>query len=222
MKKKEFRISSIKRLKKIALKEKYSRDRYIFLRLSELIGFLRPKSILLYSAMDIEFDTHKLINKCRREGIKVYLPFMGEISFKMVEYRLPLIEKKFGIYEPISLNYKFPKIDLAIVPVVGVDKSLRRVGFGKGMYDRFFENNSRVFIVFVQRSLCFSEDIVTQDHDIKANLIITPEKIIIKGDRDVNRADSSRSGFSFSCRFGSIFGSKKVKCCQLQNPCRAS
>ena len=30
-------------------------------------------------------------------------------------------------------------IDIAIVPAVGVDGNLQRIGFGKGMYDRFFE-----------------------------------------------------------------------------------
>lgn len=60
-------------------------------------------------------------------------------SFKMVPFRLPLKKKKFGIYEAGNSLRDIKNIDVAIVPVVGVDGNLQRVGFGKGMYDRFFE-----------------------------------------------------------------------------------
>ena len=63
---------------------------------------------------------------------------MDGVSFKMVPLRLPLERKAFGIYEPRASHRKINLIDVAIVPAVGVDGSLRRIGFGKGMYDRFF------------------------------------------------------------------------------------
>ena len=59
--------------------------------------------------------------------------------------------------------------------IVGVDTTLKRVGFGKGMYDRFYEKENRYIkkTVFVARELCYSKEIITDDYDVKADMIIT-------------------------------------------------
>ena len=99
---------------------------------------------------------------------------MYKDSFKIVKYRLPLEKKKFGIKEPKNSFSISPKIDLAIVPIVGVDKLSKRVGFGKGMYDRFFAKlGYKPKIVFTQLELCKSKEILSDDYDIKSDYIIT-------------------------------------------------
>ena len=82
-------------------------------------------------------------------------------SFKMVSYRLPLKKKKFGIYEAGNTIRNIKKIDIAVVPVVGVDGRLQRVGFGKGMYDRFFEKlEKKMYSINVKdKSLIFNTDL---------------------------------------------------------------
>ena len=84
------------------------------------------------------------------------------------------LEKRFGIKEPNNSFFKARKIDLAIVPVVGIDKLGKRIGFGKGMYDRFFDSlNYKPTTVFTQLVLCKSEKILSDNYDIQANYIIT-------------------------------------------------
>ena len=98
-------------------------------------------------------------------------------SFRLVKYRLPLERKKFGIKEPKdSKQYRVKTLDMAIVPIVGLDITQRRVGFGKGMYDRFFEQENRYIkqTVFIARELCYSKEIITDKYDIQADIIITP------------------------------------------------
>jgi 5-formyltetrahydrofolate cyclo-ligase len=98
-------------------------------------------------------------------------------SFRLVKYRYPLRVKRFGIKEPNdSKQYRKKQIDIAVVPIVGMDASYRRVGFGKGMYDRFFEKETENIkkVVFVARELCFSKEIVTDRYDIKADIVIVP------------------------------------------------
>jgi len=60
-----------------------------------------------------------------------------------------------------------------------MDITRRRVGFGKGMYDRFFEKEIKNIkkIVFVARDLCYSKSIVTNHYDIKADIIVTSEGV---------------------------------------------
>jgi len=95
-------------------------------------------------------------------------------SFKIIKYRLPLQKKKFGIKEPNNSFLKPRQLDLAIVPIVGVDAVYKRIGFGKGMYDRFFDRLSyKPTLVFTQLILCKSDKFLSESYDIQADYIIT-------------------------------------------------
>jgi 5-formyltetrahydrofolate cyclo-ligase len=64
---------------------------------------------------------------------------------------------------------------------VGIDVTQRRVGFGKGMYDRFFHSTQKkVFMIFVQRESCSTKEFVCDTYDIKCDLYITPTKTVKK------------------------------------------
>ncbi len=140
----------------------------------ELFG-KKIKTILLYWSIDSEPDLRDLLFWLRRRGVEVYLPFMEGESFKMVPFRYPMRKKRFNIYESGNTYRDINKIDLAIVPVVGVDNIMRRIGFGKGMYDRFFERLiDKPEIIFVQSKPCISTIPLCQNHDISTDLLITP------------------------------------------------
>ena len=133
------------------------------------------ESVLAFWPLGMEPDIRSAIAALRRNK-KVYMPFMEDDSFKMVPFRLPLTQKQFGIYEPGNTNLKIKKIDVAIVPAVGVDGEGRRIGFGKGMYDRFFARlKHRPYIIFVQSKLCNTSKYICDEYDIKADLLITPD-----------------------------------------------
>lgn len=170
----DFRKSCIKRLEFVSRFSKTKTDKKIVDNLYKIIHNLRAKKVLLYLPMGMEVDILPLIKRLRREKkVGVYVPFMVEDSFKVVKYRLPLIKKRFGIKEPNN-SYLKTKIDVAIVPVVGIDGAFKRIGFGKGMYDRFFyrlKNNPTK--IFVQRTLCKTPRIITDHYDIQADYIIT-------------------------------------------------
>jgi 5-formyltetrahydrofolate cyclo-ligase len=132
------------------------------------------KNILFFIPMKNEVDIHWVLKRLRREKKNIFVPFMEDLSFKMVKYQLPLIKKKFSILEPVNKQKALVKIDLAVVPVVGVDSTFRRIGFGKGMYDRFFAKlNYKTKVVFVQLKPCYSKVVLTENHDIKADLFIS-------------------------------------------------
>jgi 5-formyltetrahydrofolate cyclo-ligase len=125
--------------------------------------------------METEVNIMPLILRLRREKRAILVPFMEGESFRLVKYRLPLKRKKFGIKEPkYSNKYRRKDIDIAIVPILGRDSTNRRVGFGRGMYDRFFENTKYNIkrVVFVSRLDCISKEIITNSYDIEADYII--------------------------------------------------
>ena len=177
MKKKHFRVHCLKRLKKESGTGCYKKDKVVLQRLYQLIVESHAQKIMLYLPMKTEVNLYPLIRQLRKEKRELYVPFMEGKSFRVVKYRYPLEKKRFGIKEPKnSRQYRNKKLDIAIVPIVGLDITHRRVGFGKGMYDRFFEKEIKNInkTVFVARELCYSKEIVTDDYDVKADMIIVP------------------------------------------------
>ena len=170
----DFRKSCIKRLEFVSRFSKNKTDKKIVDNLYKIIQHLQAKKVLLYIPMGMEVNVLPLIKRLRREKkVEVYVPFMFEESFKVVKYRLPLVKKRFGIKEPNN-SFVDVKIDMAIVPIIGIDGAYKRIGFGKGMYDRFFYRlNYQPTKVFVQRELCETSQIITDHYDIQADYVIT-------------------------------------------------
>jgi 5-formyltetrahydrofolate cyclo-ligase len=172
-----FRAHCLKQLKKASGSGAYLKDKKVLKVLYKQIVESKAQNIMLYLPLKMEVNMYPLIMRLRKEKKNLYVPFMEGASFRLVKYRLPLRKKQFGIKEPLdSKQYRIKQIDIAIVPTVGVDVTYRRVGFGKGMYDRFFEKNKKNIkqVVFVARELCYSKEVVTDHYDVKADKIFTP------------------------------------------------
>lgn len=177
MTKDDFRQKCLERLRYKSRFTKIKKNIKISLNIKKLIKLHKPKKILLYLPLKNEVDLRKLILELNKDKkYQVYVPFMYGDSFIPVPYRLPLYKKKFGIYEPnfSSMQLKRIDIDMMVVPIVGVDKTYRRVGFGAGMYDRFYEKlQKKPIVVFTQLTLCKTNSVITQKHDIGPDYIIT-------------------------------------------------
>lgn len=177
MDKQQFRRGCLKRLKNSPPFLKYAKDKKISLKIKTILEKEKPKSILFYLAMDLEVNLHSLMQTYQKKS-QVFVPFIEEESFKMVEYRLPLEKNSFGIYEPKAHNLAQKDVDLIIVPVVGIDRNMQRVGFGKGMYDRFFAKlHKKPIVIFVQREACMSPYKVCDNYDIKCHYYVTSKEI---------------------------------------------
>jgi len=197
--KSEFRLHSRAKLTK--LHNAYSRDKMLSKQILERLKKFKIHAVLLYIPLKIEVDMRKIITICRRK-YQVFVPFMEGVSFKVVRYRLPLYTKRFNIKEPQNSFAVKPKIDLAIVPIIGVDGAFKRIGFGKGMYDRFFDTlATKPTVVFVQRELCMTQTLLGEEHDIGADIYLTPYYTIIQRGHDGLRITSGRSsGSKRRCR----------------------
>ena len=87
----------------------------------------------------------------------------------------------FGIAEPVD-TVKAEKIDVCVTPLAAADKQLRRVGYGKGYYDKFFAVNDCVKI-----GVCFSaqvsqKEIETESTDVPLDILVT-EKGVLKREK---------------------------------------
>lgn len=172
--KSEFRKSCLSKLKFSAQFTKLKKNSEICKKLENIIRTYGVKNVLLYLPLKFEVDVRPLITTLRKESkCRVFIPFMKNESFVPVPFRFPLKTKKFNLKEP-SFSSLQPKIELAIVPVVGIDGDNRRIGFGKGMYDRYFEKlRHKPIMVFTQLELCKTTQLLGEIHDIKADIVIT-------------------------------------------------
>jgi len=183
-------------------------EKKIIHNIALVLKILKQKNILSFIPLHSEPNILKFMNKTR--SIYNYqVPFMEDVSFKSVEYRMPLARKRFNLYEsPNSFNSK-SKIDIAIVPIIGVDGNFKRIGFGAGMYDRFFDRlKYKPIIIFTQLTECFTKAKICNTFDIRADIIITPKKVIYIrkkygnyiGINRRNLCNSSRDDRFFSCK----------------------
>ena len=182
MDKKSFRLECMEKLKKIDKSGSYRNDKIITQKLYHYIKTSGAKVVMLYIPLKIEINIYSLITQLRRERVTLLVPFMVGKSFRLVKYRLPLKVKKFGVKEPNISNNFYKKINLAIVPIIGTDKTFRRVGFGRGYYDRFFEKHGNKIekVLFVGRKSCICSEVITDDYDVEGDFYITPKEVLQK------------------------------------------
>lgn len=196
MKKDEFRkIAKFKLKKEIKFSAKCKHYRVIE-NLIDIINFYNAKRILIFIPTKFEPNV-LLLRRTLSKSSNILVPFMENISFKMVKLRSPFHRSKFGIKETNNQNAYKKRLDLAIVPVVGVDGNLARIGHGKGYYDIFFSKlGYKPKVIFVGIKDMFIKGIVTLSHDIKCDIYLTPKKNYIRGknDRDFVRLRSRCSG----------------------------
>ena len=174
--KEEFRNKCLKKMRQLPRYNRiYLNAKLNFKLLKELQKY-KNKNILLYYPLPIEANIVKTLTKMRQKA-NIFIPFMQGESFKMVPFRLPLKRKKFSIFEAGNTIKNIKNIDIVVVPAVGVDGNLQRIGFGKGMYDRFFAKlQKRPYIIFTQAELCHTKEKICDDYDVSCDLLLTPTK----------------------------------------------
>ena len=145
-------------------------------QVAKILQSLQARKILLYTPFGFESDSKKLLLRLRKQGKQIFIPYIMEgIRFKVLPLRLSLQKNKYGIFETSKSEFNLAKIDTAVIPVLGIDRSFKRIGFGKGMYDRFFSqyHKKTIPLIFVSRLACVSEQVLTQSHDIRGHYFVS-------------------------------------------------
>ena len=91
----------------------------------------------------------------------------------------PLSINEYGIPEPTSNKIIYPNI--LLVPIVAFDKSLNRIGYGGGFYDRYIKKvKKKRKIILIGLAYSFQEikKISISKYDMKLDYIVTNKKYI--------------------------------------------
>lgn len=135
------------------------------------------RTILMYYSLPDEVDTHDAVNQLVRRGKTVLLPRVidGEnMEIRLYEKPEDLQEGSYGIMEPTGEPFTdYAAIDVAVVPGMGFDTSCRRLGRGKGYYDRLLPKAANACKIDVCFGFQLLASIPADGHDVKMDRIIT-------------------------------------------------
>jgi len=162
-------------------------DKNLTINLDKFISFLKINRLNLknvggYYPSNYEIDDLEILNFLEKKNFTVLLPTIkrdNQMNFYKWSINDPLKINKFGIPEPVSSKIFYP--DILLVPLVAYDRSLNRLGYGGGFYDRYIEKIEKIKKV-IKIGLAFSfqkiSSIPTDQYDKRLDFIITEKEIL--------------------------------------------
>lgn len=134
------------------------------------------RTVLLYHSLPDEVNTHQLITSALHQGKRVILPVVVGDDLELRECISidDLHEGAFHIFEPDGEPFTdFDAIDLAIIPGVAFTTDGRRLGRGRGYYDRLLKRNKTVYKIGICWPFQLLPDIPTEQHDIRLDEVVS-------------------------------------------------
>ena len=153
----------------------------IFQRLTQTQEFQDAKCILAYYSFPGEVFTHDLIEKYANQK-KILLPVVQKNNLVLKEYngKHELRLSNYGILEPTGPDFTdYSQIDLGIIPGVVFDRSLNRLGRGKGYYDRLLPLLENAYLIGVCFSFQLKNKMQVESHDYPMNSVILQNETIV-------------------------------------------
>tara|TARA_B100000886_G_scaffold326408_1_gene272892 strand:+ start:382 stop:918 length:537 start_codon:yes stop_codon:yes gene_type:complete len=141
---------------------------------------IKKKIIGGYYPFNYEIDSLHILKKFEKKKYRISLPKIrknSQMDFFQWSLKDPLIINKYGIPEPTSNKIQYPNI--LLVPLVGYDKDLNRLGYGGGFYDRYIKKiKKKKDVITIGFSYSFQKirQIKINKHDIKLDFVLTNKK----------------------------------------------
>ena len=154
-------------------------DQAIYIRLQAHIG--QADTIFCYISAADEVNTHPIIDHLRQLGRTVVVPSIVNRD-KMIAVRFTdwadLRVGQLGILTPDTDDEWQSGVDLCITPGLGFTLDGKRIGYGKGYYDKWFAAHPHS----ARTALCYECQIVDSipatETDVKVEKVITERRVI--------------------------------------------
>jgi 5-formyltetrahydrofolate cyclo-ligase len=170
-------IRSLK--KNLTDEEKKNSATAVFNKIESRPEFIKAKTILLYWSMPDELPTHDFIKKwCYSKSVLLPVVKGHHMTIRPFSTEAGLAQGDWSVMEPMTGNDYLKMVDLVIVPGIAFDRNKRRLGRGKGYYDRYFKNKK-----LEKWGICYDfqiyDNIPVASFDITMNKVFTPSEIIL-------------------------------------------
>ena len=132
-----------------------------------------------------EVDTENITRYLtfKNPGLKVVVPKInldaGEMKHYIFDDDTKMASNSFGIIEPVKgIQINANEIDLVLTPLLAFDNRGFRVGYGKGFYDKFFQQ-CRPGVIKIGLSFLDAEEFIddTNQTDVAMNYCVTPNRV---------------------------------------------
>lgn len=183
MKKEDIRMRMRARKTLLSDSERSSAAAEVFATLEKMAAFMMADTVLMYHSLSDELSTREFLDKWHGRK-RMYLPRVNGVDLDILPYeRTRTHLGAFRIEEPDGDGITdVGDIDLIIVPAVAYDTLGRRVGRGKGYYDRLLATAKalKVGVAYDWQLLHVADgdSIEAEEHDIPVDYIITPGHFI--------------------------------------------
>jgi len=147
----------------------------------------QAEAVLFYAALPQELNLSPLITEGLANGKCIALPRFEKETGTYAACRIEhpengLARGNFGIPEPPEAALALPlnQLDLVLVPGIAFDLGGRRLGRGKGFYDRLLAAvpAAKCGVAFDQQVV---SEIAVESHDILMDFILTPTRWLTFG-----------------------------------------
>ena len=156
-------------------------------KIAELDEYKNSKTVLMYYSYNNEVETFMLLKKALEDGKIVAFPKaelvdgQPNLDFYIID-SLDCFKSGYkGIMEPDIYGCELKKFegcaDVCLVPGVAYTKSGKRIGYGKGFYDRYLKNNDHKTLIGMSYELQLVDDFCGEDTDVSMDMVVTEKNI---------------------------------------------
>ena len=168
------------------IEEREEKSGQILEKLISMPLYKEADTILIYVNYQSEVNTTDLVNRNLTDGKRVFAPKVsGEtMEFYQITGMGDLQAGYKGIREPVSEWLFDAESDtghtLMLMPGAVFDEKCRRIGYGKGFYDRYLKHISETGISVHTLALCFEcqvlSEIPAEKHDVRPQMVLTEKR----------------------------------------------
>ncbi|QDG53370.1 5-formyltetrahydrofolate cyclo-ligase [Persicimonas caeni] len=190
----ELRTAVLKKRDELTSRVAETHSRDLCERLDAITQLEAFSAIAGYAPIRNEIDATAYLARRQEQGARLYFPRVtgpSSLCFVPVDSLDELEPGSFGVPEPQGEPASVEELELFLVPGVAFDKQGRRLGFGRGFYDRALaralsarkRNQTSKLTPPVLVGVCYhwqliEGEIPVEPHDISMDVIATDEETI--------------------------------------------
>lgn len=146
------------------------------------VGRVEGKRFFVYLSYSSEAPTDLLITKLIELGGEVYSPRVEGEEMVAVRYGDDFTLSSYGIREPVGQAYE-GETDYIVTPLLAVDTSGNRLGYGGGFYDRYFKKHPTATRIAYCYDFQIVDNVYAEAWDEKIHCIVTDKQVLRLQDR---------------------------------------
>lgn len=183
MPKRKLRQVMLDRRRTLSTEERRDSGHLIQKAFVALPEFAKSRVVALYSSIGGEVETAEVLEAALKDRKTVIFPVVcgDHLRFIKVSDPVEMVKGAFGITEPCLTGetYLPGSADLIVIPGVAFDRAGKRIGFGKGYYDRALHHLEGCGKLI---GFCYDfqlvDEIVSEPHDVAVDIIITEKRVL--------------------------------------------